>query len=266
MQENIKKNFKILNISIWKICTYFILYSIAGFFIETIFGIATTGLFQSRKSFLYGPFCGIYGLGAICIIIFSKYFQKNNFELFIGGFLIGTITEYITSFLVETFLQTQWWDYSNNILNLNGRVCLLYSIFWGILTIFLIKKLNPIFDKMIEKIKNKYTIKALKITLLVTIIFLILDVFLTCYAQEQFITRLVIENNINVKDYEKRLKEYTRIENNETLSKTINTLWNDDKMIKTFPNIKIEDNNKNIIYLDSLLPNITPYYIKIFDK
>lgn len=43
-------------INIWKILTYFILYSFLGYLIETIFGILTTGLWQCRQSFLYGPF------------------------------------------------------------------------------------------------------------------------------------------------------------------------------------------------------------------
>lgn len=262
----ISKSLKILGTSIWKIFTYFILYSIVGFIIETIFGIITTGLLESRRSFLYGPFCGIYGVGAVCIILFSKYFDKNNFSLFVGGYIIGTIIEYMTSFLVETILHTQWWDYSGRILNLNGRVCLLYSLFWGILTIFLIKKFNPIFDRLIEKIKNKYAIRTIQGILTIVIIFLIVDVLATCYAQDKFITRMVIENNIAVKDYERRLKDYEETEKNEFLSSVINTLWNNKKMLKTFPNIKIEDANKNVIYIGSLLPDIQPYYIRIFPK
>ena len=78
-------------------------------------------------------FYGIYGIGAVMIIILSRYFNKNAITLFLGGYLLGSITEYITSFLVEVVLHAKWWDYSNNILNINGRVCLLYSIFWGIL-------------------------------------------------------------------------------------------------------------------------------------
>ena len=33
-------------------------------------------------------------------------------------------------------------------------------------------------------------------------------------------------------------------------------------MIRTFPNLKIEDANGNMVYLDSLLPDIQPYYYK----
>lgn len=211
-------------------------------------------------------FYGIYGVGAVIIIVSSQYFNKNNFTLFLGGYIIGSTTEYLTSFLVEIILHAKWWDYSNNILNINGRVCLLYSVFWGILTIFLVKKFNPFLDYIIIKIKNKLPRKLAKGILCFIIIFLILDCLATCYAQDLFITRMAINNNIEIKDLNRREKEYKKIEENEHLTKFINNYWNDKKMIITFPNMKIEDKNGNIIYLDSLLPEIQPYYKKIFDK
>lgn len=211
-------------------------------------------------------FCGIYGVGAVIIIVFSQYFNKNNFTLFLGGYIIGSITEYLTSFLVEVILHAKWWDYSNNILNMNGRICLLYSVFWGILTIFLVKKFNPLLDKIMTKIKNKIPHKLAKGILTFMILFLMLDCLVTCYAQDVFITRLVIKNNIEVKDLKRREEDDKKIEENEYLAKFIDTYWNDKKMIRTFPNMKIEDKSGNIIYLDSLLPDIQPYYKKIFEK
>ena len=262
------KKFKptILGISIWKLFAYFIIYSIIGYILETLFGIATKGVWESRQSFLYGPFCGIYGSGAVIITLFSKYFDKNKLTLFIGGFLIGTITEYLTSFLVETTMGITWWDYSNYVLNINGRVCLLYSIFWGILTPFLIKVVNVQMDKILLKFKEKVSLRLLKAITLTIIIFLFIDCLLTCFAQKQFINRMIVEKNIKVDNIENVLDEYDSIYNNEILSKIIIKFWNDKKMIRTFPNMKIEDREENNVYLDSLLPDIQAYYLKIFDK
>lgn len=211
-------------------------------------------------------FYGIYGVGAVIIIVFSQYFNKNNFTLFLGGYIIGTTTEYLTSFLVEVILHTKWWDYSNNILNINGRVCLLYSIFWGILTIFLVKIFNPFLDKILDKLRNKISYQRSKGILAFLVIFLMLDCMATCYAQDVFITRIVIRNDIEIDDLKRREENYKKVEDNKYLNKFINTYWDDKKMIKTFPNMKIEDKNSNIIYLDSLLPEIQPYYKKIFEK
>lgn len=211
-------------------------------------------------------FCGIYGVGAVIIIVFSQYFNKNNLTLFLSGYLIGSITEYLTSFLVEMVMHTKWWDYSNNILNINGRICLLYSVFWGILTIFLVKKFNPFLDQIINKIEIRIPRKLTKGFLSFMVIFLMFNCILTCYAQDMFVTRMVIENDIKTTDFEKREAVYQKLEEKNSLLTFINTYWNDEKMIKTFPNMKIEDVNGNVIYLDSLLPEIQPYYKKVFEK
>ena len=71
-----KKQFKILGISIWRILAYFIIYSVVGFIIETLFALIFYNVLESRQSFLYGPFCGIYGVGAVfMILILNKYFN-----------------------------------------------------------------------------------------------------------------------------------------------------------------------------------------------
>ena len=260
------KSYTILGISIWKIFAYFIIYSVIGYIIETIFGIITMGVWQSRQSFLYGPFLGIYGIGAVLILIFSKPYKKNNFHLFIAGFLIGSVTEYTISLLTEILLHTKWWDYSGYILNINGRICLAYSIFWGLLTLFLVKIVNVKIDKLIEIIKSKVPIKFVKIILLIITIFIMLDCILTCIAQDAFVTRMIVENNIEVENQEKVAKKYDKIKENEILSYLIDTFWNDEKMIKTFPNIKIKDKYENNVYLAALLPDIQTYYFKFFEK
>ena len=111
---NQKWEFSILGISIWKIFAYFIIYSILGYIIETLFGIATKGVWESRQSFLYGPFCAIYGVGAALMIIFLHKYSKRYNTLFVLGFIIGSIVEYLVSFLGEMMLHVKWWDYSKH--------------------------------------------------------------------------------------------------------------------------------------------------------
>ena len=127
-----KKQFNIFGFTITKILAYFIIYSVVGYVIETIFGLLTKGVIESRKSFLYGPFCGIYGVGAVIMIMGLQKFNKNNYTLFAGGFIIGSLIEYVVSFIGEWFFHIKWWDYSSMPFNINGRICVWFSIFWGI--------------------------------------------------------------------------------------------------------------------------------------
>lgn len=121
--KTVKKSFTIMGLSIWRILAYFIIYSFAGFIIETLFGLFTKGVIESRKSFLYGPFCSIYGLGAAVMLIFLHKYSKKYNSLFLGGFILGSIVEYIISWFGEVFLHIKWWDYSDMPLNINGRIC-----------------------------------------------------------------------------------------------------------------------------------------------
>ena len=126
-KEKTKKKFTILGMSIWRVLAYFIIYSILGYLIETLFGLVTKGVIESRQSFLYGPFCAIYGLGAVIMIGLLQYFKKNNFTLFFGGFLIGSVVEYLVSLFGEMMLHVKWWDYSNIPLNINGNLSIGFS-------------------------------------------------------------------------------------------------------------------------------------------
>ena len=125
MEKN--KRITILGTSIWRILSYFIIYSFVGYIIETLFALVNYGVLESRQSFLYGPFCGIYGVGAVFMyVILKRYFNdKKTYWLFLGGFLVGSITEYILSFIGETIFNVRWWDYSDKFLNINGRICFL---------------------------------------------------------------------------------------------------------------------------------------------
>lgn len=79
---------KISGISIWRILAYFIIYSVLGYLIETAYALILNGVIESRQSFIYGPFCSIYGLGAVVMICSLKKLNKNSHTLFLGGFVV----------------------------------------------------------------------------------------------------------------------------------------------------------------------------------
>lgn len=257
-----KKKVKIFGYTIWRILAYFIIYSVLGYIIETLFGIVTKGTWESRQSFLYGPFCGIYGLGAVIMILSLQHFNQNNNRLFWGGFIVGSIIEYVVSWIGEVILNVKWWDYSNMPLNLNGRICVFFSIFWGFLGIYLMTYINPRVDKLINRIKTKISTNKLKVLTAIMTIFLFVDFILTMYALEFFIIRKVHENNLPVNNKEQAEIVYERIYSNEKLAKFINDFWDDKKMIRTFPNLKIKDKDGNIIYFADYVGDIQPYYYK----
>lgn len=262
-QEKNRKSFTILGTSIWTILAYFIIYSFIGYIIETLFAMINYNVIESRQSFLYGPFCGIYGVGAVFMyVILNKYFKKNKHLLFIGGFVVGSIVEYMLSFLGEVLLNVRWWDYSGRFLNLNGRICFLYSLFWGALGLYFMTVINPFVDRIIEFLKKKINIKILKIIVLVIFIFLMIDCILSGIAIECYLTRQAVENELDVPNKEQTIAEYELINSNEKFTAIINKFWNDKKMVMTYPNLTITLNDGSIVKVKEYLPEIKSYYYK----
>jgi len=84
-----------------------------------------------KRGFLRGPWCPIYGFGAIIVILIIK--TTNNIITFtLLSTIIFSIIEYETSYLLERIFNKKWWDYSKYKFNLNGRIALIYTISFGL--------------------------------------------------------------------------------------------------------------------------------------
>lgn len=254
------KKFKIFGFTIIQILAYFIVYSVAGYIIETIFGLVTKGVLESRKSFLYGPFCGIYGVGAVVMIIGLQRFKKNNYTLFAGGFIIGSIIEYVISFIGEWFFHIKWWDYSSMPFNINGRICVWFSFFWGALAIYLMSHIHPKVDKLIEKIKPS----ILKPLTIILTILIFIDFIVTGFALKMFFVRIVNQYDLDIEGVEMYFDTYSKLYENENVKSFVDKHFSDEKMLKTFPNIKVTKKDGNIIWICDILKDIQPYYVRIF--
>jgi uncharacterized membrane protein len=123
-----------------------------------------------NRGFLIGPYCPIYGTGAILITFLLQKYTNDIVILFCMAILICGILEYITSFLMEKIFKARWWDYSNRKFNINGRVCLYTIIPFGILGCLIMYVLNPFFLGVLYQIPQ----------LILTVIFwIMLIIFLT---------------------------------------------------------------------------------------
>lgn len=251
----------VVKITFKRILAYFIIYSFLGFIIETIFGMLTKGVIESRQSCLYGPFCCIYGLGAAVMIPGLQKFKKKNWTLFLAGAIEGSIVEYVISWLGEIVFHIKWWDYSNMPFDINGRICLLFTIFWGILALVLMRLINPYIEKFIDKIPKKlFSVLTIGGTIL-----LILDLLITAFGLQVFYTRFTKKYDLNLEE-DKNLMVSQEVLENEFVQKLSNTIFTDEKMLRTFPNIKYKDNDGNIIWVKDILTDIKPYYYKISHK
>lgn len=230
-------------ITIHHLFWYFLIFSIVGLVIETLYCYVSVGILESRKGFIWGPLCPVYGVcGAAIIWMLDKLNYKKAWQLFIAGFVLGSITEYLLSYMLEAIYGIRFWNYEYLKFNLNGRISLIFSIYWGALSVVLMKVFKPLIDKFVKRIKpnNKIIIET------AIFVFLVIDCFVTIWSIQTYQNR-VLYNKVYKTESTRllpRLRE--KIENN---------YFTNDKMSTTFPNLRVRDENGEEIWIKSLIEN-----------
>lgn len=167
------------DISIKYLALYYLIYSVIGWLLETFYALATTGQFVKR-GFLYGPLCPIYGWGAIILLSLLKKYKSNSLKLFFYSAIVFSIFEYIVGFALDALFAAKWWDYSNDFMNLNGRISIFYSFAWGIIAIIFINHIHPFIEKKVEKLAKKISTVTQESAIKFGIILVIIDTILSC--------------------------------------------------------------------------------------
>lgn len=155
---------------------WFIIYSYIGWVYETIYCSFDLGRYVDR-GFLYGPLCPIYGSCIVlAIIIFSDRIKNVPF-LFMSCAFFASALEYFVSFTMECIFGRRWWNYSNRLLNINGRVCLGAAVVFGVSGVLIIRYIHPnLVRYMNDNFHPSFIKKASKIILAVFIIDLLASI------------------------------------------------------------------------------------------
>lgn len=149
----------------------FFVYSFLGFILENIVYLLSG--YSGNSGIFYGPWTPVYGIGAIVIILISKWiFEKlkiNRFLKVLITFILVTILlsiiEFLGGILIEWIFHIVFWDYSNHKYHLGQYIALDMSLIWGVLSIFFLYCVKPWMDKVIKIIP--YFLTCTLITLFV---------------------------------------------------------------------------------------------------
>lgn len=201
----------------------FITFSIVGWITECISCSFWYHRFVHDRGFLIGPYCPVYGLGAVFIYYFLSNFDSNVFLLFIMSMVSTSLLEYLTSVWMEKMFKARWWDYSKEPLNINGRVCLKNSILFGICGVLFTYYIKPFYLDLVDKIpSNTFII----ITWILIIIFTI-DCIVSFMAMSKLKHNLVNIRHDSTSEIDKEVKEILS-------SYTFYV----KRLFKSFPNVK----------------------------
>ena len=120
---------------------FFYFYCFGGWCFESAYVSLRTRKWVNR-GFMRGPFLPLYGSGATMMLVVSMPFQDNVLLTYIAGVIGATALEYVTGVVMEALFQVRYWDYTERIMNFQGRICLRSSVAWGFLTILMTRVIH----------------------------------------------------------------------------------------------------------------------------
>ena len=126
----------IFGVGSYELVMWFLTYGMLGWLVESIY-MSFCNKKLTNREFGRGPFCPIYGVGALTVFFLLRPYSENRVLLFFMGSFFATILEYLTALLMQKVFGEVWWDYNEKPFNYKGIICLESSIAWGFYTLFL---------------------------------------------------------------------------------------------------------------------------------
>lgn len=143
------------NFSLSELFFYFMFYSLAGWGVENVYSLFINGKFKD-EGFLVGPFKPMYGFAPVILLILL-YGRNNKLLVITLCFIVPSLVEYISGAMMQKLFNKQWWDYSGISFQLNGHVCLRFSIYWFFLALATIYLLHPRVAKLYTKVQGVWS-------------------------------------------------------------------------------------------------------------
>ena len=178
-----------------------------------------------NRGFLIGPYCPIYGIGALYMYFFLDRFSDNPVSVFVMALIGTSILEYFTSYIMEKIFKARWWDYSDRFCNIRGRICLRNALIFGIVGILFTYFLKPTYLNLINKIPSN--------VLIIIGVFLII-VFMIDYIASFTATYKIRSGLLNA------LGDSTSEIDKGVRSVLAKHKFQVRKMLKSFPDVTIE--------------------------
>ena len=198
----------------------FMLGSMAGFVLEGVWCILRKGHWERHAATVWGPFCIIYGIGAVVVYLLAMLLQKRGLVVRFAAFsAAGAVVEYCSSLFQEVCFGSVSWNYSAHFLNLGGRVSLKMSLLWGVLRVVFVWLIFPTLNRMFAKMRGR----GWRIGCVVLSLFMVMNLIVSAAAVTRWRNRLAGQ--------EQQAGRMVQI---------LDEVYDDDTMSELFPNMKFE--------------------------
>ncbi len=219
----------IYSISFWFLL--FLIYSIVGWLVEMVSCSILEKKWVINRGFLIGPYCPIYGVAALLMIFLLNRYINDPIALFIMSTVICSVIEYMTSYVMQKIFKARWWDYSKKKFNLNGRICLTYSVFFGLLGLLVMYILNPFFSNLLTKIPKIILIVIATVLMIIFLTDLIVSLIVISIVRKNTI---LIDKQDNTEEIRKQVTNHL-IKHQLLIKRLLNAFPDVKKLFKKHP-------------------------------
>lgn len=219
-----------LNYSVDQLIWTFFVYAFLGWCVEVIFSTIQSSKFINR-GFLGGPYCPIYGFGAMSVLFFLTPLKNNLLVFFLCSVLLATVIEFITGFILERNFNKKWWDYTSEKFNIKGYVCLKASIVWGAASMLVVYILQPVVISGINLIPDNIKIV---LAIFFTVAFMV-DVVIT------FISLSKVKQKVRImQETGDRIRSLSDLIGKNLSSNTISVMKMSDRRLQELEDLKVK--------------------------
>lgn len=206
----------------------FLSYAFIGYIAEVIYCSYMQKKIVNR-GFLFGPICPIYGLGSILAVYCLTPLKNNPVLVFLLGVLITATLEYYTSYIFEKVFNNKWWDYSYRADNINGRICIGNSIYFGLGILVVVYLLNPSIEGILINVPSNILIIVSATLFGILIIDLIWSIIIAYNLR----TRLIVAEELKTA----KLKIIPKIFESRHKKDLSKIKFKSNRLIKNYPNL-----------------------------
>lgn len=238
---------------------WFLIYSFAGWVYESIL-VSIQEHRVVNRGFLNGPLCPIYGVGAVLSAVLLGHMKSPILVFFIS--MVGaSILEYFTSWAMERMFHARWWDYTDFKFNLNGRICLLGALIFGLACTFVVFIAQPYVSQFTDMIPRT----MLNVIVVVTLLLFIVDIIVTVTSMQQF-DRMLESAKAKLQEYATsagqssswdKIREWASNSRDafegmkQSLSKVVNK--QQERMVESFPHLTVPGKKSIVDFLRELM-------------
>ena len=160
---------ELLGTDVYHLVAAFVTYSILGWVVESIY-MSFCNRKLTNRGFGKGPFCPIYGFGAVFGYLILSPLKGQYVKLYLAGAILATVFEYLVGCSMIRFLGQLWWDYNEKPFNYKGIICLESTIAWGFYAVGIIQFLHAMVYNLIDRVDFRIGVRMIQVVLFIAVV------------------------------------------------------------------------------------------------